>query len=229
MLTVEMVQESVPKNLKGSVTQSFVDKLNKIDEDVNMAETMQENFVTCSSVLTEGKFKMEDYLNAVKFVSLLMAGLSKRDAWVRTFPDRHQELVAKGKSDQKTISSHVAMYASGQLVNKVTQQSLIPFHIINQDARQKALNKQVRLMMTAKSELVQMQAANSVLVHTTPPKEVVAAQVNVNVGTVSALKNLEGMLNQLAQRQHSAIESGTSTTRAIAASSMVVDAETEPA
>jgi hypothetical protein len=46
LLTVEMVQESVPKNLKGSITQSFVDKLNKIDEDVSMAETMQDNFVT---------------------------------------------------------------------------------------------------------------------------------------------------------------------------------------
>lgn len=229
MLTVEMVQESVPKNLKGSVTQSFVDRLNKIDEDPSFSETMQENFITYSSVLSEGKFKMEDYLNAVKFVSLLMSGLSKRDAWVRTFPDRHRELVAKGKSDQKTISSHVAMYASGQLVNLITQQSLVPFHIINQDARQKALNKQVRLMMSAKSELVQMQAANSVLVHTTPPKEIVAAQVNVNVGTVSALKNLEGMLNQLAHQQHKAIESGTATTKAIAASSMIVDVEVEPA
>lgn len=228
MLTVEMVQGAVPANLKGSVTQSLVDRINKLDEDSHLAETMRENFITYSSVLTEGKFKVEDYLNAVKFVSLLLMRLSKRDAWVRTFPDRYQKLLQEG-ADKKTVSSHVAMYASGKLVNQILERSLIPFHIINQDARQKALDTQVRLMLGAHSDLVRMQAANSVLVHTTPPKEVVAAQVTVNVGTTSALRNLEGMLNQLAQQQKQMIESGAATTRTIAAQSMVVDAEVEPA
>lgn len=227
MLTVEMVQGAVPANLKGSVTQSLVDRINKLDEDSHLAEAMRENFITYSSVLTEGKFKVEDYLNAVKFASLLLMRLSKRDAWVRTFPDRYQKLLQEG-ADKKTVSSHVAMYAGGKLVNQILERSLIPFHIINQDARQKALDTQVRLMLGANSDLVRMQAANSVLVHTTPPKEVVAAQVTVNVGTTSALRNLESMLNQLAQQQKQMIESGTATTRTIAAQSMVVDAEVEP-
>lgn len=227
MLTVEMVQGAVPANLKGSVTQSLVDRINKLDEDSDLAEAMRENFITYSSVLTEGKFKVEDYLNAVKFASLLLMRLSKRDAWVRTFPDRYQRLLQEG-ADKKTVSSHVAMYAGGKLVNQILERSLIPFHIINQDARQKALDTQVRLMLGSGSDLVRMQAANSVLVHTTPPKEVVAAQVTVNVGTTSALRNLEGMLNQLAQQQKQMIESGTATTRTIAAQSMVVDAEVEP-
>lgn len=226
-LTVDLVAATVPPGLKGSVTQSLVDQLNAVDSDPDVAQSIRENFLTYTSVLMEGKFKVEDYLNAVKFVSLHLTGMSKKDAWIRTFPERHHRLVSEG-APGKVISTHVSMYAGGKLVSLITQQSLVPFHILNQDARQRAVNKLLSLMATAKSELVQSNAATALLTHLTPPKELVAAQINVNIGAESALRSMEATITKLAQEQMKAIQSGSLTTKQIAASSLVVDAVVEP-
>lgn len=227
MLTVELVSAMVPPGAKSSITQSLVDQLNAMDSDPDVAKVIRENFVSYTSVLMEGKFKVEDYINAVKFVSLHLTGLSKKDSWVRTFPERYQRLLADGAS-AKTISSHVAMYAGGKLVSLLTQQCQVPFHIYNQDWRQRAINTLGREMTTAKSEMVRVTAATAILQHLTPPKELVAAQININVGAESALKSMEATLTQLAQKQREAIQSGVATTKQIAASTLIVDAEVEP-
>lgn len=225
MLTLDMVVETLPPGMKNLVTQALVDRLNNLDADPHLAEGMRQNFLSYTSVLLEGKYRLEDYLNAVKFVSYLVMRYSKKDAWVRTFPDRYQALVAKG-ADKKTISAHVSMYAGGQLVNLIVQRVAVPFHVLNQDKRQEALEKLASVMRTADSDFVKVQAANGILQHLTPPKEVTAAQLNLNVGVgvVSTVNSLEKSLAQLVQQQKKMIEEGFATTKSIAEAS-IVDAE----
>lgn len=220
MLTVEIVSATVPPAMKGMVTQGLVDRINNLDADPDLARAMRENFVSYTSVLTEGKFKFEDYINAVKYVSFLVMRYKKRDAWIRTFPDRYQRLKAEGVSD-KDISAHASMYASGKLVNLIYERTAIPFHVINQDARQKALDKLVAVMTTSHSDFVKVQAANAILQHTTPPKAVESAQLNVNIGVVSTVNSLEKALAKLVAEQKRSIEAKLLTTSQVAESKII--------
>jgi len=220
-LTVEQVQKALPANLKKNATQELVDMLNTIAAEPEAAEAIRENFITYSKVLSEGKFRTEDYINAVKFVSYKLMNYSNKEAYIRAFPDRHQALLARG-ADEQEISAYVSMYAKGKLVNLILEQTLVPHWVLNQDAYQKAINTQVYLMANAKSEMVQTQAANSILTHLAKPKEV-APLVNINVKEHTGLTDLKDQILLLAQRQRELIEQGVSTKEI--ASQALVEAE----
>lgn len=223
VLSVEDVQRVVPENTRHSVTPSLVDKLNLLSADPFSAETIRENFITYARVLQEGKFRLEDYLNAIKYVTYKGMGYNNEESWSRTFPDRYNLLVSKQKS-KKDISAHVASYHKNRLVNMIMEQALIPFWLVNQDIRQQALNTQVTLMMTAQSELVRMQAANSVLTHLEKPKEN-HFSINIGQGESSAVKAMQDMLVNLAKKQHEMIQKSEMKTVDVAASSLVAENE----
>jgi hypothetical protein len=224
MLTQDQIVQALPVPLRGSVTQSLVDAVNNITTDPEMAETIRENFISYTSVLKDGKFKMEDYLNAVTFVSFKLMNLSNKDAYARTFPGRMAYHAQKGTS-QKDLSAYVASYAANKLVNLVLEMALIPVWILNHDAYQKAINTQVRLMTTSSSDLVQTQAANSILTHLGKPKEA-ATKLQINLGETNGMKELVSMMQQLAQKQLQSIEQGNTSAREVAAT-RIIDVELE--
>ena len=206
MLTREQVEKALPATLKSAATQQFTDLINQIVGDPIVAEHVRENFISYAGVLKDGKFKTEDYLHAVVYVSYKLMGCSNQDAYAQTFPTRYQALVAKGVS-AKDISAYVSAYHKGKLVNLILQQSLVPFWVLNQEYRQKALNVQVDLMLNAKSEKVRSDAANSVLTHLEQPKEV-GPLVSIAIEDNAGVAELRAMLSKLAQDQRSAIGQG---------------------
>lgn len=221
MLTVQEVERALPANLKSAATQPFVDQINNIVSDPLVAEQVRENFISYTKVLQDGKFKTEDYLHAVTYVSFKLMGLSNQDAYFKTFPARHQALVAKGTT-AKDISSYVSAYNKGKLVNMILEQTLVPSWVLNQDIYQKAINTQAELMLTAQSELVRTQAANSLLTHLAKPKEA-GPLVNIDMRENSGMTELKDMLRTLANRQQEAIQGGVSTK--VIAEQAIVDAE----
>lgn len=224
MLTKELVERVVPANFKSVVTQQFVDSINNCLTDPILAEQVRENFVHYTGVLKDGKFKIEDYLHAVIYVSLKLTGMSNQDAYVRTFPQRYQDLVSRGVSS-KDISAYVAAYNKGKLVNLITEQSMVPTWVLNQHLFQQAVNVQADLMVTAQSEKVRVEAANSLLTHLKRP-EAVKAQLDVNIKDSSGMTELQETLRRLAARQQELIGQGVPT-KEIAAQS-IIDAEFEP-
>lgn len=209
MLTVDVVAKSLPANLKSAATQQFVDQINNIVTDPIIAEQVRDNFISYTKVLQEGKFKTEDYLHAVTYVSYKLMGYSNQDAYFRTFPQRHQALVAKGTS-AKDIAAYVSAYNKGKLVNLILEQTLVPSWVLNQDAYQKAINTQVELMQGAQSEMVRTQAANSLLTHLTKPKEV-GPLINFDMRENSGMNELRDLLGKVAAKQQDAIRNGIST------------------
>ena len=133
-------------------------------------------------------------------------GLTNKDAYINTFPQRHQQLVARGAS-AKDISAYVAAYHKGKLVMAILDQAHIPMWLLNQDVYQKAINVQVDLMKNAQSELVRTQAANSILTHLAKPKDAVpqvAIQINQNTG----MNELMDAMAALAEKQVNMIDRG---------------------
>ena len=208
MLDIATVSRVMPPNLRSAVTQSFVDKLNAIGADPVEAEAIRDNFMSYTKVLSEGRFKTEDYLNAVTYVSLKLMGHSNQDAYIRTFPDRYKDMLAAGKT-AKEISSMVAAYNKGMLVNKILEQTLVPSWVLNADIYQKAINTQAELMLNASSEMVRTQAANSILTHLAKPKDT-APLINFDMRNDSGINELRDTLTQLAQQQQQLISAGVS-------------------
>lgn len=213
-LTVDQVEKALPANLKNSATQALTDQINNIVADPLVAEQVRNNFISYTSVLKEGKFKTEDYLHAVTYVSFKLMGLSNQDAYFRTFPTRHAALVAKGTSS-KDISAYVSAYNRGKLVNLILEQTLVPTWVLNQDLYQKAINTQADLMMNAQSEMVRTTAANSILTHLAKPKEA-GPLINLDMRETSGMNELKDMLRNLAEKQREAIQGGNLTTKDIA-------------
>lgn len=209
MLTADEVKNALPATLKGAVTQSLVDKLNSVVSDPEIADTIRDNFVGYIGILKDGKFKIEEYLNAVTYVSFKLMGYTNKEAYERTFPDRMAAHIMKGTSD-KDLSAYVAMYAKGKLVNLIYEQTMIPTWVLNQDAYQRAINTQVDIMRNSLSDIARTQAANSILTHLKKP-EVKEFQISIDQKENAGMKELKDQMLQLAQAQREAIEQGMPT------------------
>lgn len=215
-LTLEQVQTAVPKALKGSVTQGLVDTLNTVTTDPLMIENIQKNFLTYADILKEGKFKTEEYINAVIFVSFKIMDYSDKDAYAKTFPDRIVALTARGASS-KDISAYVSAFKKGKLVSLIMEQTLVPTWVLNQHMFQEALNTQYDLMKNADSEKVRTEAANSLLTHLKKPEVTKGSNININIGESKIMSDLQQSLQDLASMQRDAIANGSMKTIDIAA------------
>ena len=209
-ISTDVLKESLPPALRTFATQELADKIDAITTDPLFANSIKENFVTYTHVLQEGKYKMEDYLNAVAYVSFKLMGYTNQEAYFKTFPNRYANLLAQGK-EEKTISSYVRAFHKGKLVNKIMEQSIIPSWVLNQDAYQEAINKNVQLMRTAKSEKVQALAADSLLRHLSKPEVNEGPLINIDMREGSGLDELKSAISSLAQKQKELIQSGVST------------------
>lgn len=223
MLTVDEVKKAVPAPQRTAITQSLVDKVNAVVTEPELAEQIRDNFIGYINILKDGKFKVEDYLNAVTYVSFKLMGLSNKDAYEKTFPDRMARHIMQGTS-AKELSAYVSIYAKGKLVNLIYEQSMIPTWVLNQDAYQKAINTQVDIMKNSSSDIARTQAANSVLTHLKKP-EAKEFQISLETKENSGMRELQDQLRQLAEAQQKAIGEGM-TTREIAAQP-ILDAEYE--
>ena len=206
MITVQSLKQALPANTKLTVSQSLVDQLNAVTSDPILAEHIRDNFISYNTVLQDGKYTTEEYLNAITYCTYKVMGLTNKDAYINTFPQRHQQLVARGAS-AKDISAYVAAYHKGKLVMAILDQAYVPIWLVNQDNFQKAINVQVDLMKNAQSELVRTQAANSILTHLAKPKDAmpqVAIQINQNTG----MNELLDTLAALAEKQVNLIDNG---------------------
>lgn len=209
MLTLDQVTKALPPNLKSSATQNLVDQLNNVANDPELAEAIRENFISYTKVLSEGRFKTQDYLNAVKFVSFKLMGYSNQDSYFRTFPQRHATLVARGAAAQE-ISAYVSMYAKGKLVNLILEQTLVPTWVLNQDLHQKAINRLAHEMEYAPSAHARIMAATSLVQALQKPKEA-GPLVNIDMRENSGVNELREQMKQLAQKQAELIQQGMTT------------------
>lgn len=226
MLTLKEVQDSLPAGQKGHITQDMVNQLNSLSKDPEEARYIRENFVNFSQVLSEGRFKLGDYVRAVMYVSHKVMGKSNLDAYKNTFPDRHKQMIADGRAP-KDIASYVAAYNKGKLVNMVYERTMIPTWVLNQDMFQSALNTQYEIMNDVTvSDKVRVEAANSILTHLKKP-ESNKAELKIEIGMNDGMKALEQRLNEMAHTQMKVIEGRAMTVEEIAAMPMNLPEDAE--
>lgn len=223
-LTVDQFRSALPDKVKKSVNQELIDQVNGILSDPDMYESYRDNLVSYTSVMADGRFKITDYIYAVKYVSHKLMGCTNIDAFSKTFPQKIANWSATGVS-AKDISSYVTAYNKNKLVNLIFAQTLVPHYVLNQDLYQKALNVQADLMVNANSEKVRTDAANSLLTHLKMP-ETQKVELEIGVKEDSSIKALRDATLALAAQQRMQIQAGQSNAQDVAHSKLeFVDAE----
>jgi hypothetical protein len=224
-LTVEQLQTAMPTQIKGKITQELVNTFNSMAMDDEFRENYKNNLISYTSVMQDGKFTIEQYLNAVRFVSFKLMGDTSIKAYMRTFPTKYSNFKSKGVKD-KDIASYVTAYNKTKLVNLIFEQSIIPTHVLNQGMFQEALNVQAELMMHANSEKVRSDAANSLLTHLKPPEK---KKIEIEVSQVesSVIDDLRRATQEHAKVLKQNIAAGALSVRDAAHGDVVIDAEYE--
>ena len=206
MLELDVVRASVPRSMRTHVTPEFITKLNNLSADPVESEILGESIVGYMNVLQSGKYKMDSYINAVKFVTYTSLGSGVLEAWGKVFPDRYSQCVANGATN-KTLQSYASHYKSGKLVVDLFERMLTPTHILNAPYLQEAINKQVELMRHSKSERIQLDASSSLMTILKMP-ETAKMELDITVGADSELAELARLSSQLAQQQLLAMKDG---------------------
>ena len=225
MLTLDQFQLALPDKVKKSINQELIDQINNTLSDPEMFEAYRDNLIGYTKVMADGKFKVTQYIDAVRYVSFKLMSSTNIEAYTKTFPDKYQRFVQQGVS-AKDIASYVTAYNKSKLVNLIFEQTLIPSHVLNQDLYQRALNVQADLMMNAKSEKVRCDAANSLLTQLKAP-EVKKVELDIVVREDSSIAALRQTTMELARQQRLMMESGAMNAQEIAHGKLIIECTAE--
>lgn len=224
-LTIDQFKLALPDKVKKSVNQELIDQVNATLSEPEMFEAYRDNLMSYTKVMADGRFKVQEYVNAVKYVSHKLMGCTNTEAYSKTFPDKMQRFAAQGVAS-KDIASYITAYNKSKLVNLIFEQTLIPSYVLNQDLYQKALNVQAALMVdTDVSPKVRTDAANSLLTHLKMPEKQ-KVELDINVKEDSSIAALRQATLELARQQRLAMEAGQTSAQETAHSKLdIVDVE----
>ena len=213
-LTRDQFERCLPANARVHLTDDMLKSINDVLANAPEREVYKENLLSYTGVLKETRFTLKNYLRAVRYVGLKLAGDSNIVAYTKTFPERYQKMLDNGWAE-KDINSQVTTWNKSQMVGKLLEQSLIPHWVLNQGLYQKALNTQAELMAFAKSEKVRSDAANSILTHLKQP-ETAKIELDISSKENDAVAELKKTTLALAAQQRDLLRAGAMNAKEIA-------------
>lgn len=222
-LTVEQFKQALPDKVKKSINQELIDQINTTLSEPELFESYRENLLSYTKVMADGRFKVDSYIQAVKYVSHKLMGCTNIEAYTKTFPDKYARFVQQGVQ-AKDIASYVTAYNKSKLVNLIFEQTLIPSYVLNQDLYQRALNVQADLMVNSGSDKVRCDAANSLLTHLKMP-ETQKVELEIGVKEDSSIGALRQATLELARQQRLAMEAGQMSAQEVAHAKIVIDVD----
>lgn len=226
-ITLEEFKEAMPTHVRKNVNPELIDQINNAIKDPEVMSVFRENVIGLTTVMREGKFKITDYLYAVKFVSHTLLGDNQITAWAKTFPDRYNHMIKQGYN-RSEIAAVCSRYAASKLVVLLMGQTMMPTHILNAPLYQKAINVQADLMMNAKSEKVRCDAAAN-LIATLKPPETKKVELDIGIKEDSTIQELRASTLELVRQQRQMIETGGASVRSIAESRLIGEGSTKGA
>jgi len=206
-MEIEAVKRLVPKNQRGMITPEFCEKVEKSVNDPVLAEQIKSNFISYLNVLSTGKFSMDEYLNAVKYVSFKLLNYTNRDAYAATFPDRWERMVKEGV-EEKRMDAYVAMYNKSKLVMAIYEQTIVPTYVLNAPLHQEALNVLAKMIKDPSVRgMAKVKACEAILTHTKQP-EIVKGELTIGLQENETIAELREVTEQLANTFRASIGKG---------------------
>lgn len=208
------IRDMLPMRTSKTMTQLACKKLNSILSKDEEPAVLREHLLTFANVLRNNTLSVEAYVNAVRFASYKMVGMTNLDAYKKTFPEKVARWMAEGR-DNKDMSSNISMYARTKAVIAIMEQAYIPNCLLYRDVEHEAIMSQVNLMRNAKSEKVRHDAANSLLVHL-KKQDTAKYRLDIDITPSSAINDLRIAIEELNQAQRQSLNSGVSSLKSIA-------------
>ena len=219
LMTEEEFKAVLPATMRKKVDPILINSINQKIKNEEERELFKENLLSYTSVLKEGKFKMDKYINAVKYVSFKLLCNTNKDAYMKTFPTKWTKWLANGVA-QKDIASYYTAYNKSKLVQLIYEQTLIPSYILNAPMFQQALNTQAYLMINARSEKVRSDSANSILTHLKRP-ETQKFELDIGLKEDKTLETLRQSTLELVEAQKKLLRSGSIDAQQVAEKSLI--------
>lgn len=212
-LTLSTIQSQLTKTQKLLVGEETVNEINKLANDPEYGSEFLQSYLDHLNVLAEApKNNHTQYLNAIKFFSLVEAGNSLTDAYVKVFPDRfkkREEGNSRSTPDEvkQLMRGEASRYNASKLVNEIRKVATIPVHLIHRHLMHEAILETAKLMTGAKSEMVRQKAADT-LIRELKPSEDTVLNIKVDDGSTSVIEELRRATQELAAEQHQAVLAG---------------------
>lgn len=208
-MNAEEFKRCLPAKIRGSVNDSIREQLNDCLSDPDTREFISQNILGYTNVLQQGKFKLESYLNAIRYTTYKTMGDTNSLAYKKTFPEKVTDMINRGMPN-KDINSIISVYNKSKLVTLIYESMMIPTHILNQDVFQEAINSLREIMLDDNVKpLVRVQAGKSLL-DTLKPPEIKKMEVDISVKESDTIAQLEKTTQKLAQLQLEQLSRGSS-------------------
>ena len=203
-LELAVVKKLLPKSHATMLTQEFLDRIVASVSDEAIAEQFKDNFISYLNVLKGGKYSMDDYIHAVKYVSYKLLGYTNKDAYISTFPERYERLVKKGTS----VDPFVQAYNKGKIVNQIYEQTMVPTYVLNAPLHQEALSELAKMIRDPSIRgMTKVKACETILNYTKPP-EVAKAEITIGVEQQETISELREVTEGLAAVLQQSIKDG---------------------
>lgn len=205
-MTNEEFSKMLPSEYRGTVSDSIKSKLELVLKDKDYADGILDNLVTYGSILKEGKYKIDKYIDAVRFVSYKVMGMSSRAAYSKVFPDRYQDMVLNYA--EKDMYSVISTYNKSKLVTMLYERLMIPTHILNQEVFQESINTLRDIMINPKNGTMARVQAGKALLDTLRPPEIKKMELDVKTDNTDVIAELRSATRQFAEMQFKALKGG---------------------
>lgn len=213
------------------IDDEYVDMLNAALTgcDEEMVEDYKDSLFSYQNVLSNGRYKIEDYISAVKYVAYKRMNYSNQDSYTLTFPERAIRLREKyshmiEEEIEKKISAFVYSYNGSKLVNEIYRQTHVAPYILNYANFQIGVNTQTHLALHGSTERIRSDAADSLMNHLAAP-EAMKHEIDVSFNDGGQINELRKVVNDLSVIQQNQIATGVSTTLEIAESIIIAEIE----
>lgn len=209
-LTLATVSSQLTSQQKLLISQETIDEINKLANDPEYGEEFLQSYMEHLKVLADApKNTHRQYVNAVKFFSLVEAGNTLTDAYIKVFPDRYEARREYEDEDagKEIIRKAASRYNGGKMVNDIRRVASIPVQLIHRHLLHEAILENANLMKTARSEMVRQKAADT-LIRELKPAEDATINVKVDDGSGSVIQELHKATVALAAEQKKAVLAG---------------------
>ena len=224
-ISLGQLQAVVPKQLRANIDQDFVDKINNLNVDPGVRESFMEGILGYSNILAKGKFKLDNYIDAVRYVSHKMLGGTNKIAFIKTFPSKYDIWLAAGISP-KDVGTYISAYNKSKLVNLILEQTLVPTHVLNADKYQDAINVLYDIMTDVDvSPKVRSDSATNLAGILKPP-ETSKIEIDLGVSESKTITDLKNSMNKLVLQQQVMLDEGLVSPKEVAEASLVIENST---
>ena len=83
-LTKDQFLKVLPKDVRSRVSDEVIDGINKLLVEPELREMFRDNLLSYAGVMADGRYKLQGYIDACRYVSYKLLGSSTLEAYAKT-------------------------------------------------------------------------------------------------------------------------------------------------